>query len=423
MRRREVPYLSDDMKASDKVSHERINRRLVEMAKIGANPRGGVNRQALSQEDAAAQSLLVTWGRACGLAPSIDPIGNLFLRLEGQCPELPPVVTGSHMDSQPSGGRYDGIYGVMAALEAVQAIVDAGIRPKRSIEVVSWVNEEGSRFAPSLMGSGVHAGSRSLESALALCDADGISVSEAIAALSPVLGEIPRRQLGVPAFRYLEAHIEQGPVLERNKETIGVVTGIQGKHTYHVTVSGEAAHAGTAPQRARKDALMAALKIVLALGECFEDPSDVTRFTVGRFNVSPNAPSVVPREVVFSIDLRHPDAQVLETLSAQVPKVCDQYAGPCTVKAQRLYSAAPIAFDEQVQRDIEDVVIDMGLPYRYMLSAAGHDAGLMQGMCPSGMVFIPSRDGITHNEAEYSLPEDITAGARVVADVLVNLAG
>jgi len=411
------------MKASDKVDHLRVNNRLGEMAKIGATLRGGVNRQALSKEDAAAQNLLVAWGAEIGLEPSIDDIGNLFLRLEGRDPTLDPVMTGSHMDSQPTGGRYDGIYGVMASLEALQAIVSAGIKPKRPIELVSWVNEEGSRFAPSLMGSGVHVGARSLEEALALSDTDGVTVAEAIEVLRPQLSYIPRRPLGVKAACYLEAHIEQGPVLERNGETIGVVTGIQGKHTYRVTVTGEAAHAGTAMHSERKDALMAAARIVLALGQEFEDAEDVTRFTVGRFIVAPNAPSVVPREVVFSIDLRHPDGERLIRMSSAVQNICEMNAGPCEVTAVRLYEAAPIAFDGRIQQIIEKVAIDLSFPYRYMLSAAGHDAGLMQRMCPAGMVFIPSKDGITHNEDEYSDPEDITAGARVMADALVVLAG
>lgn len=410
------------MKPSDKVDHVRVNARLAEMAKIGATPRGGVNRQALSKEDAAAQNLLVAWGGELGLKPSIDDIGNLFLRLEGQDPTLDPVMTGSHMDSQPTGGRYDGIYGVMASLEAIQAIVSAGIKPRRAIELVSWVNEEGSRFAPSLMGSGVHVGARSLGEALALSDTDGVTVAEAIDALEPQLSHIPRRPLGVKAASYLEAHIEQGPILERNGETIGVVTGIQGKHTYRVTVTGEAAHAGTAPHSERKDALMAAARIVLALGREFEDAQDVTRFTVGRFIVAPNAPSVVPQEVVFSIDLRHPDGEHLIRMSSAVQEICEMNAEVCKVTVARLYEAAPIVFDGRIQQTIEKVAVDLSLPHRYMLSSAGHDAGLMQRMCPTGMVFIPSKGGITHNEKEYSDAADITAGARVMADALAMLA-
>lgn len=411
------------MKASDKVDHQRINARLEEMAKIGATAGGGVNRQALSDEDAAAQELLIAWGAEIGLEPSIDEIGNLFLTLTGTDPGLDPVMTGSHMDSQPTGGRYDGIYGVMASLEAMHAIVDAGMKPTRGIELVSWVNEEGSRFAPSLMGSGVHAGARSLADALRLQDADGISVADAIKALETVLGHVPRRRLGRKAASYVEAHIEQGPVLERNNETIGIVTGIQGKHTYRVTVTGEAAHAGTAPHRERKDALIAAARIVLALEKAFEDPEDITRYTVGRFNVSPNAPSVVPQEVVFSIDLRHPDGARLIQMSDSIAEICASQAGACTARADRLYEAAPIVFDDGIQGTIEKAAISLALPYRRMLSAAGHDAGLMQRTCPSGMLFIPSKDGITHNEAEYSHPSDITEGARVLADVLAKLAG
>ncbi|WP_353146481.1 M20 family metallo-hydrolase [Pollutimonas bauzanensis] len=408
---------------SDHVSHQRLNDRITEMACLGATAQGGVNRQALSAEDAQAQILLTRWSTALGMMVSRDPIGNLFLRLEGADPSLSPVMTGSHMDTQPTGGRYDGIYGVMASLEAVQALQDAGFKPKRAIEVVAWVNEEGSRFAPSLMGSGVHAGARSLTEALALRDTAGVSVQEALQQIEPLLAHIPKRSLSSPAHCYVEAHIEQGPILEREGLSIGVVTGIQGKHTYRVTVIGDAAHAGTAPHRERKDALLAATAMVQSLSRTFFDEQDITRFTVGRFSVAPNAPSVVPNEVVFSIDLRHPNAEKLEQLSNQVSILCQDLAAPCSVHIERLYTSAPIEFSEPMQKIIAAAALQLNLPQRPILSAAGHDAGLMHRVCPTGMLFIPSIGGVTHNEAEFSRPEDLTSGARVLANVLAHLAG
>jgi len=403
------------------VNHDRLNLRLYEMAKIGATPGGGVNRAALTPEDAQAQLQLAQWAIDLGMIVTRDAIGNLFLRLEGAQPDLLPIVSGSHIDSQPTGGKFDGIYGVIAALEAVQAIVESGVVVSRPVEVVAWVNEEGSRFAPSMMGSGVHAGLRSLDAALNLVDADGVSVRAALQQLAPLFESIPQRPLGMSFHCYVEAHIEQGPVLEQEGLSIGVVTGIQGKHTYLVTVTGEAAHAGTAPHKTRKDALLAAASMVTALSEGFVDPEDITRFTIGRFIVKPNAPSVVPQEVVFSIDLRHPDHERLEKLSAVVPEICNRLAGSCAVRVERMYTAAPIQFEQKLQKSIEVATRELGMSYRYMLSAAGHDAGPIQNKFPAGMVFVPSVSGITHNEAEFTHPEDLTNGAKVLADVLWSL--
>lgn len=409
-------------RVSQYVSHERLNGRLSEIALIGATPKGGVNRQALTDEDAKAQCLLTRWGEAAGMTASRDEVGNLYLSLAGSDPVLPPVMTGSHMDSQPTGGRYDGIYGVMAGLEAVLAIVESRQPRKRAIELVAWANEEGSRFAPSLMGSGAYAGVRSVESVRALRDLEGITVAQALEQMESQMAHIARRPIGGSVHAYVEAHIEQGPVLEQVRETIGVVTGIQGKHTYRVTVRGEAAHAGTAPLRERRDALLAATDIVQQLSLNLHDPEDIVRFTVGRFNVFPNAPSVVASEVVFSIDLRHPDSEILEKLGCLVPLVCGQYSGNCEVKVERLYMAQPLKFSEAIQGMIADAASRLGISNRRMLSAAGHDAGLIQRICPTGMIFVPSIGGITHNEAEFSRPEDLTDGARVLADVLHALA-
>ena len=392
------------------------------MAAIGATSGGGVNRQALTREDALAQSQLVQWGAESGLMPSRDPVGNLFLTLPGTDSNLEPVMTGSHIDTQPTGGRYDGIYGVISGLEALQAIAESGVPRRRPIVLAAWANEEGSRFAPSLMGSGAYVGRRDVQGILALRDVNGVSVAQALEAIEPLLAHIPRRALGGPVHRYVEAHIEQGPLLERVGETIGVVTGIQGKHTYRVTVSGDAAHAGTAPLRERRDALLAATAIVQALSVRLHDADDITRFTVGRFSVTPNAPSVVASQVIFSIDLRHPDPERLIACSDLVPVTCTETRGPCTVEVERLYTAEPVVFPQEMQARIEQSATRLGFSNRRMLSAAGHDAGLLQSTCPTGMVFVPSIGGITHNEAEFSRPEDLTAGTRVLADVLAVLA-
>lgn len=414
----------DNMKAtaSSFVSHERLNQRILDLARIGATESDGVNRQALSDEDAQAQAQLAEWGSQAGLIASRDPAGNLFLRLTGEDPDLPPVVSGSHLDSQPTGGKYDGAFGVLAALEAAQAIRDAGIRPLRSLDVVAWMNEEGSRFAPGMLGSSAFSGARTLDTVLAVEDAQGVSVRTALAQVDARLAHIARRPLGGHVHSYVEAHIEQGPELERHGVPVGVVTGIQGKHTFRITVHGEASHAGTSMRRDRKDALQTAVAVIAALGTRLHDAEDIVKFTVGRFDVTPNAPSVVPSKVVFSIDLRHPDSTTLLELSACVERVCNDHASPCRVEVERLSAAPSLTFPESMQERIRVAAERLGLPNLSLASAAGHDARYLHDICPSAMIFVPCKEGITHNEAEYSTPADLTAGTRVLTDVLVDLA-
>lgn len=404
------------------VRKDRLNGRLATMSTYGAIPNGGVNRQALSAEDLQAQLQLIGWGIELGMLASTDPAGNLFLRREGREPSLAPVLSGSHLDSQPTGGRFDGVYGVLAALEAVEATRDAGLNLRRPIEIVSWMNEEGSRFAPGMMGSRAYADAGSLNDILSVIDADGTSVREALAFVHHGLRDIPRRPLGGRPHAYVEAHIEQGPVLEREGAVIGVVTGIQGKKTFRVAVAGEAAHAGTATQAERKDALMAAVRIINALEECFHDDRDLVRFTVGRLTVEPNAPSVVSRRVEFSIDLRHPQSTELLKLGDLVRPVCEAHAGPCAVAVSELSSATSIDFAPELRSMIRSSADCLNIRHLDILSAAGHDSRFVVSLCPAAMIFVPSHDGITHNEAEYTSPDDLTDGARVLADVLVELA-
>jgi N-carbamoyl-L-amino-acid hydrolase len=404
------------------VSESRLWQRHAHMASFGATAAGGVNRQALSAEDAQAQAELVRWGEALGLAASRDAIGNLFLRLAGSDPEAPPVLSGSHLDSQPTGGRFDGVFGVLAAFEAVQAIREAGVQPVHPIEIVAWMNEEGSRFAPGMMGSAVFAGAQPLETISAVADAAGISVGAALADVAQRLAHIPLRALGGPVHAYVEAHIEQGPVLEREGFPVGVVTGIQGKHTWRIEVEGEAAHAGTSQRHERKDALLAATAMVQALAAEFHDVEDVVKFTVGRFEVLPNAPSVVARRAIFSIDLRHPDSATLRAMSARVEPICVAHRGPCGVRVLRLSAADSLHFPETLRARIRAIAQRLDIPHRDLPSAAGHDARYLHAVAPSAMLFVPCHLGITHNEAESAAPGDLAAGTRVLADLLMELA-
>ncbi|XAH23568.1 M20 family metallo-hydrolase [Xylophilus sp. GW821-FHT01B05] len=421
---------STQVRASAHVDAARLQARLDALARIGATAHGGVNRQALSHEDALAQAEMTRWGAAIGLQAARDAAGNFFLRLPGRVPAAAPVLSGSHLDSQPTGGRFDGVYGVVAAFEAVQALVETGVVPERPIDVVAWMNEEGSRFAPGMMGSAVFAGERTLAETEAATDAGGTSVGTALRQVQATLAQmqteglpaIAERALGGAVHAYVEAHIEQGPLLERMATPVGVVTGIQGKHTWRIEVQGEAAHAGTATRAERKDALLAALAMVQAMAAAFHDAGDVTRFTVGRFEVTPNAPSVVPSRVVFSIDLRHPDTTELQRMADLVAALCDKHRGPCEVAVHLLSAADSLSFPAALQARIRDTARALGVPTLDLPSAAGHDARYLHGIAPAAMLFVPCHLGITHNEAEYAQPEDLYQGARVLADVLQALA-
>ncbi|BBK30401.1 N-carbamoyl-L-amino-acid hydrolase [Stella humosa] len=392
------------------------------LARVGATERGGVNRQALSDEEIAAKRVLIGWAGALGLEASTDAIGNLFLRLPGYDPALTPVMTGSHIDSQPTGGKYDGVYGVLAGLEAVEAMRAAGYQPRRAIDIVAWTNEEGSRFAPGMMGSEAFAGVRALETILPVADAAGIRVEAELARLDAAFPDMARRPVGFPVAAYVEAHIEQGPELEAAGHQVGVVTGIQGKKTWKVSVRGEEAHAGTTPRRRRRDALAAAAAMIAALHRAIVDADDVVRFTVGRIQVEPNAPSVVPARADFSIDLRHPDGPTLEGFGAAVESICQANAGPCTVTVTPLVDAAPLTFPSAMQDATRQTAERLGLAPMALASAAGHDARNLHMVCPSAMIFVPCAGGISHNEVEATLPGDLAAGARVLAELLVQLA-
>jgi N-carbamoyl-L-amino-acid hydrolase len=405
------------------VDRKRLWDRHMAMAKHGATAADGVNRQALSAEEIAARRTLIAWGAALGLSPHTDPAGNLFLRMEGRDPTADPVVTGSHMDSQPTGGKFDGIYGVLAGLEAVQAIIESGEKPLRPIEVVAWMNEEGSRFAPGMMGSAAFAGAMALAEMLPVPDAKGVTVEKGLADMAAAFPAVPERPLGRKVSAYVEAHIEQGPVLEREGFSVGVVTGIQGKRTFRVTVNGEESHAGTSRRQERKDALLAATAMIQALATAMHDREDVVKFTVGRLEIRPNAPSVVAGQAVFSIDLRHPEDATLRSLGDRVSEICSKNAGPCSVQVEELVTAMPLEFPAAMRDRIRAAAKTIGLRSMDLPSAAGHDARYLHYVCPTGMIFVPCKDGISHNEAESATPGDLYDGARVLAETLVVLAG
>ncbi|MFD2239297.1 M20 family metallo-hydrolase [Aureimonas populi] len=403
------------------LSAERLWARLMELGRIGALPGGGVNRQALSAEEIEAWRLLIGWGAQAGLVPSTDDAGNLFLAWRAGDTALPPVMAGSHIDSQPTGGLFDGAFGTLAALEAVIALKESGHRPCRPVLVVAWMNEEGSRFAPGMMGSEVFAGRRSLAEIRAVRDAQGVGVGEALDRLHAAFPQIERRSPGFPVAAYVEPHIEQADMLEASGAVIGVVSGIQGKKTFEMTIVGRQAHAGTEPMVRRSDALQAFARVACAMQAQMEREDEAVRFTIGRIEVEPNAPSVVPALVRFCIDLRHPDNGVLDRLGRRLEALLAEHAAPCAFEARRLVDAPSNGFDERLRAIIGRSARERGYPVLDLLSAAGHDARQMAALAPSAMIFIPCRGGLSHHPDEWAEPEHIAAGATVLLDVLAEL--
>jgi N-carbamoyl-L-amino-acid hydrolase len=403
------------------VSEERLWGRHRQIAEIGATGRGGVNRQALTLEDAEARRRVLAWAVARGFAASVDPIGNLFIRRAGRSPTASPIVSGSHLDTQPTGGNFDGVFGVLAALEVLEAVDDAGVETVHPLELAIWTNEEGARFQPTTMGSAVFAGAVPLATALATVDAHGVSVEQALAQTLAAAPAADRRTFRFPMAAYLEAHIEQGPVLEDAGKTIGVVSGIQGLRWFRVEVTGDEAHAGTTPRARRRDAVLAAVDMVRALRDLMLDATDTVRFTVGRFEVHPNSPNTVPGRVLFTVDFRHPDREVLARLGGEVAAVCRAHAGGCGVDVVETLNSPPTAFDHRIGELIQAAAERQGLSHMRIVSGATHDAKHMAGLCPTGMIFVPCERGISHNEAERASAADLAAGARVLAEVVMRL--
>ena len=401
--------------------------RLMELAEIGAitgaDGSPGVNRACLTPGDRQARRLVIRWATELGLAVSVDELGNLFLRHEGTEPEAAPILTGSHMDTQPNGGRFDGIWGVIAGLEAVQAIREAGIATRRPIEVVGWTNEEGGRFAPGCMGSMAWAGFAPPQTWDAVTDPDGVTFRAALDEHLREEADLPRRPLGAhKPHAYVEAHIEQGPVLETEGKDIGVVTGIQGSRWFVVELRGDTAHAGTSPVSLRRDAVQDFIRAATALNALMSDPTDVLRFTIGRVEVLPGSSNTVADVVRFTIDFRHPEKDMLLTTGDAVENTIRTAVKNCDVTVTERFHALPAEFDALVMDTVEDAARAQGLSTLRIPSGAFHDAQFVVPICPTGMIFVPSRKGISHNPAEYTEPSQLAHGARVLAATLVGLA-
>jgi N-carbamoyl-L-amino-acid hydrolase len=403
------------------VDQQRLWSTLEAMAEVGARDDGGVNRQALTKEDQTARALLIGWAEARGYKVFVDPAANLFVRRDGS-EDLPPILIGSHMDSQPAGGRYDGIYGVLAAYETLVALDDAGIETRHPVEMVAWTNEEGGRFACGCTGSMTWSGAAPLEKFLDVEGVDGVVLRDALSDTLAATPDTTRRPLGGVAHAYIEPHIEQGPVLEDAGLQVAAVTSIQGIRWFQVDVEGVAGHAGTTPMAGRNDAFQAALRAVTALGDLMNDPTDTVRFTVGRVVVEPNSPNTIPARASFTIDFRHPDETVLRERGDQIAAVVAAAVAPCRATVNETSNMAPGKFPDDLVDLIEGAAGSLDIGATRLASGAFHDALFVSKVCPSGMIFIPCRDGISHHPSEYATPEDCAAGARVLAASATELA-
>lgn len=394
---------------------------LMELAAIGATPKGGVCRLALTDLDKRGRDLVIGWARDAGMTVTIDRIGNGFLRRRGRNDALPPVVTGSHIDTQPTGGKFDGNYGVLAGLEVVRTLNDRGIETEAPIEVAFWTNEEGSRFVPVMMGSGVFAKAFTLAHAYAATDVDGKTVQGELARIGYIGDEEPGAH---PIGAYFETHIEQGPVLEDHGVTIGVVTGVLGIRWYDCTVTGMEAHAGPTPMALRKDALQVATTLMQEVVAIAHRHPPHGRGTVGMVQVHPNSRNVIPGRVKFSIDLRNSTDALVDAMDADIraaaAKLADTSGLPIAIELVSHYPAQP--FHGECVEAVARAAAKLGYSHMPTVSGAGHDAVYMARLAPSGMIFIPCKDGISHNEIEDAKPEHITAGCNVLLHAMLERA-
>jgi len=387
-------------------------------AEIGATPKGGVRRLTLTDVDKRGRDRFRAECEALGLTVRVDAIGNMFARRPGRDPMRAPVLFGSHLDSQPSGGKFDGALGVLAGLEVMRSLTDLDIVTEAPLELINWTDEEGSRFGHSLMGSGVWAGVFGLEKVYALTDTDGVSVAAALDGIG-YRGAEPASPFKADA--YFELHIEQGPILEREGRQIGIVTGAQAQVWYDAVTVGQDSHAGTTPPSTRKDALVCAARIIDLVDRMMRARGEDGRGTVGQLLVSPNSRNVVPGEVHFSVEFRHPSDAELEVLDGEFPVAAQAVADACGVRLEltTLFKVPAQPFDPACVELVRQGAARLGYSTRDIVSGAGHDAVYVARHVPTAMIFTPCLNGLSHNEAESIEPEEAEAGCQVLFEAVV----
>ncbi|MEM6765880.1 MAG: Zn-dependent hydrolase [Bacteroidota bacterium] len=402
------------------IQAERLWNRLMRMAEIGGTPKGGVCRVALTPEDKEGRELFIQWCKQAGCSIRIDQIGNIFARREGRKPDLSAVLVGSHLDSQPTGGKYDGVLGVLAGLEIVESLNDADIQTDRPIEIVSWTNEEGARFAPAMIGSGVFAGEFSLEYAYSRTDKLGMTLGTALEEIgykgSATTGESTY-------YACLELHIEQGPILEAEEIPVGIVKGVQGIRWYDLLLTGKETHAGPCPMSFRQDPMKACGQIMQAIYRLAEDFAPDARATLGYLDASPGVKNTVPGTVTLSIDIRHPDVLVLteidKKLREHIQAICEQEK--IGHELQDIWYSPPVVFHERCTAALIAAAKKLQVPYKEMVSGAGHDSVYLSKVAPTAMVFIPCKDGLSHNELESAKQADAAVATRLMLEAVRDL--
>jgi len=395
---------------------------LMEMAKIGATEKGGCCRLALTDLDKQGRDLFVKWCEDAGCTLRVDRMGNIFARRPGRNNDLPPVLTGSHLDTQPTGGRFDGVFGVLAGLEVVRTLNDLDYETDHPVEVAVWTNEEGSRFAPAMVASGVFGGVFDLDYGLSRVDSDGKTMGEELKRIG-YAGE--EEVGGRDVHAYFEAHIEQGPILEAEDKTIGIVTDAQGQRWYELVLTGVESHAGPTPMARRKDALLGAAKVVQLVNSIGLKHAPVACATVGMLEVHPNSRNVIPGRVFLTIDFRHPDDDVLATMDKEMRAGVQEIAEGIGLETEleQIFYYAPIHFNESCVAAVRKGAEDCGYSMREIVSGAGHDACYLANVAPTSMIFVPCVDGISHNEVEDAKPEWINAGGNVLLRAILEKAG
>ncbi|MEP3602999.1 MAG: Zn-dependent hydrolase [Stappiaceae bacterium] len=404
-----------------KIDGTRLWDSLMEMAEIGPGVRGGNNRQTLTDDDKTGRLLFTQWCKDAGMSMSVDSMGNMFARFEGTDPSLEPVMVGSHLDTQPTGGRYDGVLGVLAGLEIIRSLNDLGIKTKRSIEVVNWTNEEGTRFAPAMLASGVFAGVHKQDWAYDREDAEGKKFGDELARIGYV-GDEPVGQRKLHAM--FELHIEQGPILEDEGCDIGVVTHGQGLNWLQVTLIGKESHTGSTPMPKRVNAGLGAARITELVNDIAWRYAPLAVGAIGHMDVYPNSRNIIPGKTVFTVDFRHPDKDVItameQALRFEGKTIADEIGLEMSVEQVGAFD--PVTFDEGCVTAVRDAAVRLGYKHRDLVSGAGHDACWINRVAPTSMVMCPCVDGLSHNEDEKIFPEWAEAGANVLFHAVVETA-
>ncbi len=400
------------------INPERLWGELMETAVIGGTDKGGICRLTLTDLDRQVRDWFKARAQALGCQVSVDDMGAMFARRAGTA-DVPPIAMGSHLDTQPTGGKFDGVLGVLAALEALRTLVEAGYETYAPIEVVNWTNEEGSRFAPAMVASGVFAGVFDRDWAYAREDRTGTSFGTAL----EQIGYRGAERCGAhPLSAFFELHIEQGPILEAESKDIGVVSGVQAMRWYEATINGQDAHTGTTPMHLRKNALLGAARLIERVDAIARAHAPLGVGTVGLIENRPNSRNVIPGEVFCCIDLRHPAGPVLNSMESEFTASLSSICGPLglSFEMRKIWDQPEVHFDPECVASVRTAAAQSGLTARDVVSGAGHDAAYISRVAPTAMIFVPCRGGISHNEAEFSSKEQCARGAQVLLQAVLD---